>query len=324
MNKNFPWFSLLLPTHDKLSVRRIFEESNYDIFIAKDCNGGYRCLVSLSKNPQLLIKNIKLNINSIKIELNKSDGGFFLLNIKLLDLDMLNIFDYILFVLLTECVSEKDESQFVANLLSNLKNWQRFMQSKRGILSEEKIQGLIAELQFMSDLIEKNIGFSSRIIESWYGSERLQQDFVFENEAVEIKSIGNIDKKTIAISSLNQLNTNVERLYLMIYVVTKSDAFNVGIDLNRLIESLESLLSSSDRLRLREKLLEVGYVKDERYDDFKYQIRKSDSYLIGEGFPMLTSGLMPDGVVNVKYSIEIDKIEHFKAPIVISGLCNFY
>lgn len=323
MNKNFLWSSLSLPAHGKLSTLRIFEESNYNIYIAKDCNGDYRCLISLSKNPQILIKNNKLNINSIKIELTKTDGGFFLLNIKLLDVEMLDIFDYILFVLLTECVTEKEENCFVVNLLTNLKNWQRFMQSKRGILSDEKIQGLIAELKFMNDLIEQNLEFSSRIIESWYGPERLQQDFVFENEAVEIKSVGNIDKKTITISSLDQLNANVEKLYLIIYVVTKCDILNAGIDLNQLIERLESLLSSTDRLRLREKLLDIGYVKNEKYEDAKYQIRKSNSYLVGEGFPMLTSGLMPNGVVNVKYSIEIEKIERFKNPVVISGLHTF-
>lgn len=322
MNKNFLWSSLSLPVRGKLSTFRVFEESNFDIFIAKDCDGGYRCLISLSNNPLLLLKNFKLNINAIRIDLTKSGNGSFLLNIKLLDEEMLDIFDYILFVLLTECISEKNEDLFLASFLNNLKNWQRFMQSKKGILSEEKIQGLIAELQFMSDLIECNMESSSRIVGAWHGPERLQQDFIFENEAVEIKSIGNMDKKTIAISSLDQLQANVEKLYLMVYVVTKSDVLNAGVNLNQLTEHLENLLSSTDRLILREKLLEAGYIKSEKYDDLKYQIRRNNSYLVNEGFPMLTSGLMPDGVVNVKYSIEIDKIEYFKSPIAISGLSS--
>lgn len=320
MNKYFPWSSLAMPTYDKLSVRRIFETSNFDIFIAKDCDGAYRCLISLSKNPLIILKSLNLNINSMKIDLAKSEGGLFLLNIKLLNVEMLDIFDYILFILLSECVSENNEDLFVAKLLNNLKNWQRFMQSRKGILSEEKIQGLIAELQFMHDLIECNKEFSSYVVESWRGPERLQQDFIFENEVVEIKSIGNMDKKTIIISSLDQLQANTEKLYLVVFAVTKCDMLNSGISLNELVENLENLLSSSSKLILHEKLLEAGYLKNEKYDDLKYQIRKVGSYLVSDGFPKLTSGAIPDGVVNVKYGIEIDKIEQFKSSICINGL----
>lgn len=274
MNKYFPWSSLAIPAQDKLSVRRIFETSNFDIYIAKDCDGAYRCLISLSKNPLMLLRSLNLNINSMKIDLTKGDSGLFLLNIKLLNEEMLDIFDYILFILLSECVSDNSEDSFVTKLLNNLKNWQRFMQSRRGILSEEKIQGLIAELQFMHDLIECNKEFSSYVVESWRGPERLQQDFIFENEVVEIKSIGNIDKKVIAISSLDQLQASVEKLYIMVYAVTKCDMLNAGVSLNRLVENLEDLLSSSSKLILHEKLLEAGYLKNEKYDDLKYQIEK--------------------------------------------------
>ena len=320
MNKYFPWSSLAIPAQDKLSVCRIFETSNFDIYIAKDCDGAYRCLISLSKNPLMLLRSLNLNINSMKIDLTKGDSGLFLLNIKLLNEEMLDIFDYILFILLSECVSDNSEDSFVTKLLNNLKNWQRFMQSRRGILSEEKIQGLIAELQFMHDLIECNKEFSSYVVESWRGPERLQQDFIFENEVVEIKSIGNIDKKVIAISSLDQLQASVEKLYIMVYAVTKCDMLNAGVSLNRLVENLEDLLSSSSKLILHEKLLEAGYLKNEKYDDLKYQIRKVGSYLASDGFPKLTSGAIPDGVVNVKYGIEIDKIEQFKSSICINGL----
>lgn len=319
MNKNFSWSDLPLPTHGRLSTRRIFEKSNFDIFIAKDCDGSHLCLVSLSKNPLTLIKSLNININAIKIDLTKNDSGFFL-NIKLLDEELLGIFDYILFILLTECIFEKSESEFIVRLLSNLKNWQRFMRSTRDILSEEKIRGLIAELQFMHDLMEKNRSFSSLIVESWCGPERLQQDFIFENEVVEVKSIGNMDKKTITISSLDQLQTNVKKLYLAVYVVTKSDVLNTGVNLNQLVENIESMLSSTDKLTLCEKLLEMGYLKNEKYDDLKYQVKKESSYLVSDEFPKLTARTIPNGVVNVKYSIEIDKIERFNNPIVISGL----
>ena len=77
-------------------------------------------------------------------------------------------------------------------------------------------------MSFLDVLLTEYPDAAEQILHSWYGPERLQHDFIFKDLAVEIKSISSIDKRSVKISSLHQLETNLSELYL--YVATVLEA----------------------------------------------------------------------------------------------------
>lgn len=318
MKTNFPWEALGKPLEGRLTTRRIFEESSCNIFIARDSSDHWLLLFQLQKNYQMLLKDINISISALKFDLAKQSESNYLLMIKLLDKDSLVIFDYVLHNILHDLMSEKEETQIMNEFLKKLKNWQKFMQSRKlGILSEEKIRGLLAELYFIFCLIQESTDKAELIIDAWYGPNKLQQDFIFNNVAIEVKSIGSTDKMVATISSINQLQSNLTHLYLSVFKVIKFNSTN-NLELwslNSLTDEILKLLKPTEKTVLISKLLEIGYIKDEKYDELTYQIELINHYEVKDDFPKLTSINIPEGIVNIRYDIDLNKINQYKTQL---------
>lgn len=320
MTTNFPWEKLEQPVEGKLTTRRIFEDSPCNVFIAKDNHDDYYLIFQLYKTYKSLLRDVNISISSLKIDLTKQSDSSYLLMIKLIDSEDLNIFDYVLYAILNDLDYKQEEEKIINNFLKRLKNWQKFMQSKKlGLMPDEKIRGLLAELYFMLKFIQQDKDKAESIIEAWYGPDKLQQDFIFDNAAIEVKSISNTDKRAVTISSINQLQSNSSHLYLSIFKVLKVNSQN-NLEiwhLNSLVDELLSLLKPTEKSVLISKLLEVGYIKDEKYDELTYQIQLINHYKVEESFPKLNSKDIPDGIINVKYDIDLNKIEKYKTELTL-------
>ena len=309
---NFPWNELAISSQKSLVTRRIYDSSPYDIFIARTYDENYQVVIRVDKNYINQLSNLRINISSIKIDIVKQSNYEFLL-IKLLDQSLIGIFDSILNIILSESVYEEAESAMVHKFLQQLKRWQKFMStSKTSILSEDKIRGLIAELKFLSELLIDNSLLKQEIIEAWYGPDRLHHDFIFNNTAVEVKSVSNLDKKSVTISSEYQLESNSNQLFLRVYCILKSSvAAENAINLNTIIKNISEKLDINERSQFDEKLIECGYIPNEKYDEFNYKIELINNYQVTEDFPRLCSSSLANGVLNVRYDIDLNKIEKF-------------
>lgn len=310
---NFPWTELVVSSEKKLVTRRIFGLTNYDIFITKDYDENYQIIIKVKKNYINQLNKLRINISSIKIDIVKQSAYEFLVLIKLLDQRLIGIFDSILNIILSEAVSEENESAMVHKFLQQIKRWQKFMSvSNISMLSEEKIRGLIAELTLLSELLTEHPLIKEDIIESWYGPDRLQHDFIFNNSAIEVKSISNLDKKSVTISSEHQLESNTDKLFLRVYCILKSTTdTESSINLNKLIRGISENLDVNERSRFDDKLIECSYIPNEKYEDFNYRVELVNTYEVIKEFPKLCSTDLSNGVLNVKYDIDLNKIENF-------------
>src|SRR5882757_2561357 len=101
--------------------------------------------------------------------------------------------------------------------LAHLHRWKAFLSGKRtGILSVEEVRGLFAELQFLRDLYQSRLPHPEAI-DAWCGADRVQQDFIFRDNAVEVKSLSGKERSAVRISSEDQLETLSSRLFLEVY-----------------------------------------------------------------------------------------------------------
>lgn len=310
---NFPWNELAISSQKSLVTRRIYDSSPYDIFIARTYDENYQVIIKVNKNYINQLSNLRINISSIKIDIVKQSNYEFLILIKLLDQSLIGIFDSILNIILSESVYEEAESAMVHKFLQQLKRWQKFMSiSKTSMLSEDKIRGLIAELTFLLELLINNPLLKQEIIEAWYGPDRLHHDFIFDNTAIEVKSVSNLDKKSVTISSEYQLESNSNQLFLRVYCILKSSVVaESAVNINMIIKNISEKLDINERSRFDEKLIECGYIPNEKYDEFNYEIQLINNYKVNEDFPKLCSSDLANGVLNVKYDIDLNKIEKF-------------
>ena len=310
---NFPWNELEAPKDDSFITRRIYAQKSHDIFIARDKDKKNILVMMVKENYLDQINKYKININSIRIDVFEKSKDCFFLTVKLLDDNLLEVFDNILKVILSKSIVEHEEKLMIQSFLQQLKRWQKFMSSNQAsLLSEEKIRGLVAELTLLSELLSDNPLLGQEVIEAWYGPDRLQHDFIFNNIAIEVKSISNLDKKSVTISSEYQLESNLNKLFLRVYSVLKSNALvQDTLNLNSLIDNIYKKLDVGEKICFDKKLIDCGYVPNEKYDDFNYRVDVINNYLVTNVFPKICSSQLDHGVINVRYDVDLNKIDKF-------------
>lgn len=311
------WDELSLPNHNAVTRRRIGENLKADIFIARDSENYYSVLVQHQQDLRHLFNKYYVEVGAVSLDYRKLSSGY-ALQFKLQDEHLIEYFDQFIQFVLKDLQDKDEEKQIIESFLKKLKNWKKFISStKYGKLSAEQIRGLIAELSFLDGLLEEYPDYAEQILNAWYGPERLQHDFIFKDMAVEVKSVGSIDKRSIKISSVHQLECNLSELYL--HVVGVLEAPEHAADkrnLNQLVADIKSRIESFKDAELIDifeyKLLESHYVADRFYESPHYIIRHLNDYLVESDFPRIHSGMIPNGVVNVGYELDLSAIENYK------------
>lgn len=203
-------------------------------------------------------------------------------------------------------------SQALTLCLNRTRRWHYLL---RGGLSDElsieEQRGLVAELAFLTAVVEANS--PDFAIEGWKGPEGAPKDFEFPLACVEVKARRAASKPFIAISSEDQLaNVPGARLFLNVTEVT-SGADGAGLTLHEQVGHVAARLTPSSFAlsRFEDLLLSVGYDPLHRYDDRRWVVGGSRVFEVTEGFPRLTPP-MPEGVSGVRYSIALSACEPYE------------
>lgn len=195
-------------------------------------------------------------------------------------------------------------------IVNRFNQWKKMFHTNSKDLNENEIMGLIGELLFLKDDCIAIYG-EGDAIKGWSGPEPTHKDFSFGDMWYEVKTI-NSSKNSIMISSIEQLDSNTDGK-LVVYVLEKMSPNYLGVTLNSLVSDILKILRfDSDRDLFIEKLKNVGYVKNDNYDNFVYALIKRDIYKVSSGFPSLKAQNLPNGIGKVQYEILISKIEEYK------------
>lgn len=300
-------------------ARRILDSSNYDIFITKNSNNIFGLLIEVKNDYSRSLRKKNLNVDALKIDFSKGRNDF-LFTVELLNTDDLSMFDYFIYYLLSDINNYENETQLIQHLMDNFKKWQRFLSASSKGLGETAIRGLMAELFQLYKWIQEYPEHTDKIINCWYGPDKLQHDFIFDNLSIEIKSIGSTDKRKITISSEHQLESFSEHLYLYVFKVIKTEQLtSSALNLNQLVESIKALLIGESLSIFEEKLLMAQYIKRKEYDENNFIITPLQNYQVIKDFPRITTHNLPLGISNINYEIDFKAIEQFKmtSPIII-------
>ena len=310
MIKASPWADIETPGQD-YNVRKVPETKGVPLYWGRDSVGHCLFIIELSGDLTELFTQQYVRINGIKSELrfidkNGSQNMVITLE-KHVDQDLFSAMCQTLIVALREVA---DSATALSVTLAQIKRWKAFMAGRRGVLSPEEIRGLFGELSFLSQLLEQVSELDA--LNFWEGPDSTQQDFVLGNMAIEVKTLSGRERNAVRISSEDQLDSLNDKLFLKIYRLSEVSGSEEAISLNEFVRKIsESLTDHQARELFYDKLASAGYAELHEYNNPRFVVSDEYLYCVNEDFPKLIRSGLPDGVTNVRYSINLEKIESY-------------
>lgn len=177
-----------------------------------------------------------------------------------------------------------------------------FSNANNGLLTENKIQGLIGELLFLEQVMMKYYSPKEAIF-SWGGANYNKKDFEFNKTWCEIKTTLNSNSR-IRISSLEQLYAE-NKGYLVITDLQKTTLNEISININDLVNKIVKKINIPELVDVfANKLSEQGYAYSETYSEYNYILISRKFYLVDDTFPKLTTKNIPTVITDAQYTIE--------------------
>ena len=201
----------------------------------------------------------------------------------------------------------------ISAVVRRLEAWQACLRARRQRLSREHQIGLMGEL-VICRMVAEEIGHAAAI-ESWLGPLDGIHDFSRSGVAVEVKSILGIGSH-LRISHLDQLRTEgIAGLAIARLRFSETPDGNSLADEVAAMRGLLDREAPQVRAEFDDRMLRAGYLDFRREDDDVVRAALQDlcGYEVREGFPRLTSALVPHGIVDANYSVD----EHVLAPFMM-------
>lgn len=191
-----------------------------------------------------------------------------------------------------------------------IKEYMDFFSNEKKGLSLKEEQGLIAELLELSHLIDIK---GENVVKCWMGPSRNKRDFLFEENALEVKStLGQVDS-SIQISNEAQLDcsipANISSLFLKVYILEKVEQ---GIDVVSCANTIMTKLNNlANRNLFIVNLLKLKVDLSSYKCKGAFSVQESFQYHISPSFPKISKDSLPNGIFSVKYRIHLDAIKPF-------------
>lgn len=279
------------------------------IYVARDEHSASILALKIEVSPSIpTIKSEVLDAYRVRT----GDGRWFYC-IRLLDSQLVDIFDALASDLAGEVDQVSCDAMAVDAVTLRLKSWERlFQRGGAGLLSKPEIVGLIGELWFFNFLQRHPDVGSLGALEAWQGPLGADHDFSLPLGEIEVKCARS-DSRYVGISSLEQLEA-LRPLFLRVHRYRTSSRSDVAsTNLNQLVEKCITDFGDQPGLLslFRDKLVSVGYVSNSEYDKTLLVLDDVNQYRVDDEFPRLTRASVPIGVAAANYQISMDALERF-------------
>jgi hypothetical protein len=198
------------------------------------------------------------------------------------------------------------EEKMISAVEVRLKRWQQLLKQDRNEKLTVEIQmGLFAELVCLKDILAPNIGIKQAIT-SWVGPEFDKQDFLMDNAVIEVKSYRTSKGEIVHISSLQQLDSPKEPLYLLGNGLTCSENGLSIEDISQCIKELLKQESNELKYVFENKLMDYGYIPEIVKEPLqKFIVDNQKLYNISDSFPKIVRKNIKNEIIDVKYTIDL-------------------
>lgn len=295
----------LFKEHFKAGYFKLIDSSHpLRLYIGADEQGHKAIEYRGSFKP---IKLKSTEVVGIEHRLNKDCASIV---ISLLHEEMLSTFSSLCMDLMDSTSQASNEEEGYKILVNRIYAWKKMFVSKRGLLEEKDIIGLIGELMYLKEYIVPEYG-KAKGISCWTGSEKTKKDFSFDQTWFEVKTIHS-GNSHVTISSFEQLESDYLG-ELIVYQLEKMSPQYNGINLNKIAKEILGDLDLDELKDLFfQKLIERGFGFESDYNQFVYELTRCDKYQVTSDFPCLRRTSSMGAISQVKYDLLLSKIESFK------------
>lgn len=313
MSRPLPWDDIRTPNAD-YNVRVIPNDGVIPAFWGRDTEGHCLFLVSLEGDHRKAFSEGRTSAHGISVDLQQDTTAS---NRQNLVLTLERQVDGDLFCALCESLFESlrtvDRAETALSVsLTHIRRWKAFLAGRNArLLSAEEVRGLFTELTFLRNLYDGKLS-QTDAVSAWTGADRVHQDFVFSDRAVEIKSLSGTDRSTVRISSEDQLETIQDNLYLVTYRLRESPEAARACSLNELVSAIEADLSDAEAIEeFGRRVAAYGYVPLQEYDRPRFMVTGVQAYRVEGDFPRIVRSGLPTGITRIKYQIDIETMAPF-------------
>lgn len=315
MSHPLPWDNISVPSSD---LNRLLAAGNMvsPASWALDREGHRLFVIELAGDHQERYERDAVSVHGLRIDLRTGDQpGLQQLILTLESEQNVDLFAVLCRSLLEELTWAKSSASSLEITLTHLRRWKAFLANRNArILTSEEIRGLFAELWFLKDLANTALG-PEQAASAWRGPDRIQQDFIFSGQAVEVKSLVSADPITVRISSENQLESGEPKLFLVVALLAEVKK-DEGRSLNAIVSEVLTVANGGDaQLQLESKLAQCGYLPLPEYDRLVLHVVGTLTYEVSASFPRIVRSGLPPGVVRVAYQIQLEHLEPFKCEL---------
>ena len=306
-----PWNAIDPPSRD-VNARRIDHTHPFDMFWAKDQPGHFLFIFEFSEHSNAMRQSFLPNLSGIKAYYLPASANSTVNRLVLLLNEQQNweLFYSLCNDLVGATRHASSSHSALEIILRRLARWHEFLKTNRsGLLSEEKIRGLIGELLFLRDYLMPIFGAGSAL-SFWQGPEGAPQDFCVGQSAIEVKCQSGGTRPFIKISSEFQLCGQFPEIYLFVVTLGRVSAdYNTdAITLPGLIDDIRrglATVSYDQSERFADLLFGIGYVDSEAYLNHSYLVTNTKMYRVLPGFPHVCPEDLPPGVSGITYDINL-------------------
>lgn len=278
--------------------------SGPDIYWHVDESGIY-CL--RFENVELgSIKFNNIELNEISIVLQDTGKGLFTITLKLLEPLKYELFYFLSSDLIYHLANETPISaqKLKKRLQFWIELWKKKNHREMSIIAQ---MNLFSELSVLFDLIVPKKGIEFAVL-SWRGPEKDKQDFDLTDYLIEVKSYLSTSKKTLKISSAEQLTVRMQPIKLVALQLSQNPNHGQSIfDLLTINRNLIDELSTETYGLFYSKLYELGY-SQESDAPIKFNVVSTSCYNVVGDFPVISTLNISDGIDVVEYTIKLDFI----------------
>jgi hypothetical protein len=303
-----PWLNMQESTQ-----RRVSAGTERDLFWIKDYFGKYGFYIK----KQSIFENFKsgIKLHGIEVIKRNSDQEYGELFLILNNNDDWELFKKLCDDLIGVALESITEDAMMSTVELRLKRWQQLLKQERQELTLEKQMGLFSELLCLSEIIYPMYGISSAIL-FWVGPEQDKQDFMLNNSAIEVKSYRTSKGPSISISSLNQLYSEKNNIYLISYGLTLSDNGKSIDDIVKTIMKLIDDLPDEVSIMFDKKLIEYGFIPELTKDSlYKFIVDANKIFDVSDDFPRINPHNVNSSISMVRYSIDLSQCIDFETKL---------
>ena len=317
MTNDDPWSSISRPPAQtsRLNARLVDQATPWGLYWAVDSDRNI--LLILQHSSEIRRSRRLPKLRGLRVEAQSvGDGATERIVIRLTDWEQRDIFLRFCRDIVEATVLAKTEEQAVERFLTRTWRWHRLLQGRRNKrLGDEEQRGLIGELVVIERHVLPVLG-ALTAVRCWTGPLDAPHDFEISHIHVEAKVRGSATPR-VMISSEHQLDSSSGgTLFLHVTeITTGAEGMAGAFTLSDMASRIRSLMVGQDMAAVElfeERLDAAGFDWTDDYSDKLWLIGQESLYEVREGFPRITSAMVPGGLSNVRYTVSLPDCEAFR------------